>query len=69
MLKDVLRAILFKFNHYSALANTPAAKFASAIDPRFRTDNISDAGIMRQFVSLSKFNTNSDVEHLVKMGL
>lgn len=58
MLKDVSHVMLTKLTRCSALVNTPAAKFAHAIDRRFRTNVISDAELMQQFVTLSGSNGN-----------
>lgn len=66
MFKDFSGALMTKLSRYSTLVNTPATSFACAIDPSFLTIIISNAELMRHFVTLQDFNTDSDGKTSVK---
>lgn len=60
--------MLTNLNHYSALVNARTAKFARALNPRFRSDMVSDAGPMRQFFTFLDLKTHNDRNNLAKMN-
>lgn len=63
LLHSVAKAMLLKLEKYRSLVNTEAARFVRILDPRFRTNILSDADVLRCYVDLPQEETPDGIVH------